>query len=421
MDLNLIKNTVKKHLTVFKIRLYTLDITSALINIHSLHYNSKNVTVKNSRINHYQRIARRIFIFIIFVESLFTIVAGSGISIFRKYYPNELDKMNCVGRIPLERVFKLVMTTSAIKYCITFCVLFCWWNKQSKRAFIKLLNELLRLCRRLTIHFDIDCSKLPPQCSLLFHLQFLVIIGNLLNNLLLAFTFNDIYSSLRDFFNGVFYAPIPLMYQTVLLTLCQLHYKANAQLDMYVACDACKNKYIFKFIVFLSDLKTFQNRFAKAFIWLPRLVAIKTFLIVGECSYLWHYQNHYNTLADVKLIWLYTAVAESLLDIFLMVFMLNELRRLDLQTQHLLYLTVINLHNEMSYRGRRVALREHGIYLSTPQSKSYTLHLHHFVEQLCYLQVWTILIPVLCGFMLACLDPFDMMFIRDLSQFNSIK
>ncbi|XP_054090653.1 uncharacterized protein LOC128922791 isoform X2 [Zeugodacus cucurbitae] len=405
MFLNLIKRTFKKYLTTFKIRLYALKFTSVLINIYCLQYDGEHVIVKNSRINRYKRKTRKICMLAVFLHILLSFVGCSCIKAFQLYYPKVYLQID-----DLVYLCKLYMATNATKSVITFCMMLCWWNKRNQKTLITLLNELLVICRKLNMRLDIDFNKLPPQSSLLFQLQFLLIIWNLLNNVRRVFSFDNIVHIMKNVYITSFY----LIYQTVLLTLWQLHYKANVKFAMRMERETFKYKTVLKFITFLRNLKNFQHRFAKAFVWLPRLVTLKTFLIVGQSSYLW--QNQHQTLADVKLIWLYTNLVESLLDMFLLVFMLSELCRLDHYTQRLLFEADNILHSKAPARSG--SLKELEAYLSTPRFNSYTLQLHPFVQQISHFQIWAILIPVACGFIMNCLNPFDMLFIRDLRQFN---
>ncbi|XP_028899404.2 uncharacterized protein LOC114804613 [Zeugodacus cucurbitae] len=571
MLLNLIKRTLKKSFTTFKIRLYALKLTSVLLNIHSLQYNGENVIVKNSRINLYQRIAKKIGICLVLFESCILFWGGLCLILVRIYFPK--DYMKIVNLEYKEYTCRLVLTTSFIKYLITFCMMICWWKKRNQKTLMTLLNELLVFCWKLNMRLDIDFNKLPPQSSLLFQLHICLIIWNLLNNMRVISSFdfpsqtikeaiNGVYytcvyllyqtvlltlwqlhykanvkftvrmeletikyktvlkfiaflrnlknfqlrfakafvwlprlvalkiflmicwwkkrnqktlrtllnellvfcwklnmrldidfnklppqssllfqlhicliiwnllnnmrvissfdfpsQTIKEAINGVYYTCVYLLYQTVLLTLWQLHYKANVKFEMRMVRETFKYKTVLKFIAFLRNLKNFQHRFAKAFVWLARLVALKTFLIVGQSSYLWRYQNQHQTLTDVKLIWLYTNLAESLLDMFLLVFMLSELCRLDRYTQRLLFEADKILHSKA--RAHSGSLKELEAYLSTPHFNSYTLQLHPFVQQISHFQIWAILIPVACGFIMNCLNSFDMMFIRDLSQFKS--
>ncbi|XP_054090654.1 uncharacterized protein LOC128922792 [Zeugodacus cucurbitae] len=411
MNLILSYKKIKSYFTAFKMREIALGVTLAMVNIFSLHYDGKIVRVKRNRLNHHQRILRKLLVYLTMLNNLCVLITSCLIYIFRKLFPKLVLLLNEYGFITkLEYVSNLSHTFNTIKYLTTFYALIHWQYNKNKKIIITLLNDMLKMSRKLDKHIAIDLNKLPPHCNFLFHLQFLLIIGNLLNNMCMLFKVEDLLTVLMGIINDSYYATLYVMYQIVLLIQWNIHENVNANFEKRIECNAIKNKDVLKFIALLKHLKNLQNNFAKNFVWLPSVVVFKAFFTITETSFLWNYIRQHNSLAGTRLIWLHSSAALCWLDVFLLVFMLSELRRLDHYTQQLL-LKVTALQY-----GRRDTFKELKMFLSTSHLKPYTFHLNPFLQRMSNLLSWSIFWPFAFGLFITRINPFNFSFLRSLSQ-----
>ncbi|XP_054090652.1 uncharacterized protein LOC128922791 isoform X1 [Zeugodacus cucurbitae] len=415
MNLKLSYKKIKSYFTAFKMREIALDVTLGMVNIFSLHYDGKIVRVKRNRLNHHQRILRKLLVYVILIYNLFSILFLCFISICRKFFPIFVPFLDDDGYLTnTEYSAKLLHTFNTIKYLTTFYALTHWQNNKNKKVIITLLNDMLKMCKKLEKHIAIDFNKLPPHCNFLFHLQFLLIIGNLLNNMCMLFKVEDLLTVLMGINNDSYYATLYVMYQIVLLIQWNIHENVNANFEKRIECNAIKTKDVLKFIALLKHLKNLQNNFAKNFVWLPSVFVFKAFFTITETSFLWNYIRQHNSLAGIRLIWLYSSAALCWLDVFLLVFMLSELRRLDHYTQQLL-LKVTTMQYKAS-SDRRDTFKELEMFLSTHHLKPYTFHLNPFLQRMSNLLSWSIFWPFVFGLFITRINPFNLSFLRSLSQ-----
>lgn len=342
MYLNFSYKKIKNYFTALKIRALVLDLTLVIVNIFSFHYDGKTIIVKRNRINHRLRIVRKALTYAILAYILVDLLIACLLSIVRKLFPKYVASLDEYGYLTrAEYLVKFAFMFNVLKLIVSFFALAHWLNKNNKKVIITLLNEMLKMRQKLNKPIAIDLNKLPPHCNILFHLQFLLIIWNLLNNMRLLMKIEDLLAIAMDFIIDLYYVSLYFMYQIVLLIQWNFHDNLNMNFEKRMACKAFKYKDILRFIALLRRLKKIQHNFAKCLVWFPAIVILKAFLIITESSFLWIYIKQHHNLAGIRLIWLYSSAALCWLDVFLLVFMLSEMCRLDHYARHLLFITAI--------------------------------------------------------------------------------
>ncbi|XP_029407355.2 uncharacterized protein LOC115066383 [Bactrocera dorsalis] len=407
---------IKNYLTAFKIRTIALDLILVFVNIFNIHYDGKTVIVKRNRINHRLRIVRKVLIYFMLLYILTYICIACFFTTLRIVMPKYAQSLDKYGYArEFEYIVKLGVPIIFLKLLIVSFPLSHWLKNNNKKLIIILLNDVLKILQKLSKrNIAIDFNNLPPYCNILFHLQFLLIIWNLLNNMRVLYKFEDVLSIIMDFIYDSYYVSLYLMYQIVLLIQWNIHDKLNKNFAKRMARKDFNCKDVLHFITMLRRLKNCQRNFAKNFWWLPSIVVMKAFLIISESFFFWNYIRQHNAMSDIRLIWLYSGAALYWLDIFLLVFMLSELRQLDHCAHQLLFMTVIRQYEATPEQSGTI--KELDEYLSSHHFKPYTLYLYPNLQRMNCLLIWSIWWPFLFGFFITCINPINFRFIRSLSQ-----
>ncbi|XP_039958055.1 uncharacterized protein LOC120773126 [Bactrocera tryoni] len=407
---------IKKYLTAFKMRVIALDLILVFVNIFNIHYDGKTVIVKRNRINHRLRLIRKVLIYFLLLYILAYICSSCFFTNFRTVMPKYAQSLDEYGYVSqLEYIVKLGFSIMLLKLLIVSFPLSHWLKNNNKKLIITLLNDVIKIRQKLSKrNIAIDFNNLPPHCNLFFHLQFLLIIWNLLNNMRVLLKFEDLFTTIMDFIFDSYYASLYFLYQIVLLIQWNIHDKLNQNFAKRMARKDFNCKDVMQFITMLRRLKNCQRNFAKGFWWLPTIVVIKAFLIISESSFFWNYIRQHNAMSDIRLIWLYSSAALYWLDIFLLVFMLSELRQLDHCAHQLLFMTVIRQCEATPEQSGTI--KELDEFFSSHHVKPYTLYLHPNLQRMSCLIIWSIWWPFVFGLFITCINPINFRYIRSLSQ-----
>ncbi|XP_020717040.1 uncharacterized protein LOC110118789 isoform X2 [Ceratitis capitata] len=386
MDLSWIK--FKKYLNVLKIRLFVAEVVSIPINIFNLDYNGNVFIVKRNTSNHHKRIFRKILIYIIILNIAFTISYFCGASFMRVYFPEEFNHFDTTGNMKVaQHTAVLLMCFSGFKYLTTLCLLKNWLNNRNGKILESLLNELISMCQSVCKHSDFEFNRMPPQCSLIFHMQLILTVRIIM-----------------EFCTDFYYASICFMYQTMILVLWNLHFNVNKYFEMSVKCKVIKRKNLLTFLNLMQGLKNAQRDFVNHFLWLPCIQCIKAFLLIAESSCFWNYLHQRNLLAEIKLDWLYCDAFLCWLDLYLLSFSLKELYKLYRHSQHQLFIEIIR-ESDQQYLTAAFILDHH----LKPYTNCLLLNAQHTYH-------WTLLTPLAFGYIMSYINPIDLSYLQMLGQ-----